>query len=621
MTSQRPQPYTGSMAESPTGAIFSPHTTKTSIETGERNRSNFLAALVDNDGIVWRALEASGIKTSTYQTWRTKHPGFRAKVDNIKRHIHDQENPHNELIPKDFAGYRKRYFSFESPDFHLEIIDALEHGKEGSVTLILIPPEHGKTTLLTDFCCKKLDNDRNFRITIGSEKQTHGKKIIGRIKQRMEPSSGPALWLQECGPFAPQPGERGQTWAEDRMNVHGKGGDEQDYSVIAQGIMSSVVGSRADLLLVDDIQSRKSLAQSQEIFNNLRQDWLSRSGAFGRVVIIGTRVGPGDVYELLMESPLVNKVIEIPAYDGHTEVWDPPTGANPKEDPEQIPHHITSFLWPERYNALNYLVMRVNAGEEAWDRNYMQKGEAAGAQPFTTEVIAKAARAEFSVRNLQRCARYPGELAGLVDPGFGVNATMIMLMTHQWCMPVLWRKDLDLSNNQQIWQILEESIYLGMATGSRCTEVVIEDKAFQKGLLDDPGLLALRKQFGFSVYGHQTGLNKYDPDLGIPQMPRAIDRGEILLPDSPDPETTEARKLLDRELKKWRPYKRGNRLTQDLVITLWFGWMTWRRVRHLLEQGGRAHQGWQATGLPSTMRTTPSGLALPTGAYGLRTSA
>ena len=74
-----------------------------------------------------------------------------------------------------------------------------------------------------------------------------------------------------------------------------------------------------------------------------------------------------------------------------------------------IPDHITTFLWSERYTPLNYLVMRVNAGEEAWARNFMQKGDAAGTQPFDDEVIAKAARAEFSTDHLERCRRYPAK--------------------------------------------------------------------------------------------------------------------------------------------------------------------------------------------------------------------
>jgi hypothetical protein len=144
--------------------------------------------------------------------------------------------------------------------------------------------------------------------------------------------------------------------------------------------------------------------------------------------------------------------------------------------------------------------------------------------------------------------------------------------------------------------------------------MVLEDKAFQKGLLDDEGLIALRERYNFTTHGHQTGTNKYDPDLGIPQMARSFERGEILLPGAPDDPTGEMRRILDEHMLKWRPYKRGNRLTQDLVITLWFAWMTWRRVRHLMADASVEHAGWKTAGLPYT--PTSTGLLLPTGGYG-----
>lgn len=608
------EPATPLLSEiTPTGAQYAAKASRRAMETGERRRTAFLEALIESKGVVWKAVEISGINRKNYDLWRSRYPHFRAKVDSIKASFFDGVHARSQTIGG-FAEHRKRFFGFDSPWFHLEVVQALESSPEGSVTLILLPPEHGKSTLLEDFACYKLDENRDFRITVGSEKQNHGKKMIARVKARMHADTGPLEWIQERGPFGPAPGGRhSQVWAEDRFNVFGRSGDERDYSMIAQGITSSVVGSRSDLMVIDDIQSLKSLNQSEDIFRQLRQDWLSRTGAFGRVVIIGTRVGPGDVYEMLEESTLVNRVIRYPAYRGPAEAWPPPEGANPKEDPEQIPDHIDTFLWPERYSPLNYLVMRVNAGEDGWNRNYMQRGDLAGSQAFSQGLVDAAGRPEFSVVH-RRHHHLAGELVATLDPGFGVNATMVSLMTPQFILPILWRSDHGLTNNQAIWQILEDSMREVQGHGPhRVTELVIEDKAFQKGLLEDEGLHELRSRFGFRVHGHQTGANKYDPDLGIPQMARAFERSEILLPNAPDEATQRARAELDKQLMNWRPYRKGNKLTQDLVICLWFAWMTWRRVRDLLDQGISIDQSWKTTALPYA--PTSTGLLLPTGGY------
>lgn len=598
--------------ETPTGAVYPEKASRRSIEMGEASRTAFLDSLKRNGGRVWKAYEDSGVQESTYRKWRSRYPSFASKCDTIKASFHNIGD-RDKVLAGGFANFRKTYFGFDSPDFHLEVVDALENSPEGSVTLILFPPEHGKTTIVEDFCGYKLAKNPNFRITVGSQNVKHARKVLGRVKDRMTDGGPCEKYVIDFGPFAPDSTRKTQTWAADMFNVWQKTSGERDYSMQALGITSSIQGTRADLMVIDDVQGMTNLNETVTILEKLRQDWLSRAGSFGRTVILGTRVGPGDVYEELENSPLVNRVIKYPAYKGEMKAWTEPKGHNPKEDPREIPHHITTWLWPERYSPLNYLVMRVNAGETPWARNYMQRADLGGANPFKADMLAAAARPEFSLTH-RRHQHLDGELVIGLDPGFGVNATMAALMTERFVLPIAWRVDYELTNNQQIWQCVEDLTLEVNCQRQRVTEVVIEDKAFQKGLLDDEGLIALRDRYGFRSHGHQTGENKYDPDLGIPQMARSFERGEILLPGGPDDATRAARATLDSQMVNWRPYKRGNRLTQDLVITLWFCWMTWRRCRHTLGTYSMDTQGWKTTGLP--YEPTQSGLLLPTGSYG-----
>ncbi len=598
--------------ETPTGAVYPEKTSRRAIEAGEASRTAFLTALQHQGGRVYAACETSGVAKPVYRKWRQRYPSFRSKVDTIKASFHNVD-ARQKVLAGGFAAFRLKYFGFESPDYHLEIVDALENSPEGSVTLILLPPEHGKTTIVEDFCNYKLAKDPNFRITVGSQNVKHSRKVIGRVKERMDDNGPCPAYVIDFGPFKPDASRKTQTWAADMFNVWQKNSGERDYSMQALGITSSIQGTRADLMIIDDVQGTTNINETVAILEKLRQDWLSRAGSFGRTVILGTRVGPGDVYEELENSPLVNRVIKYPAYKGEMKAWTEPKGHNPKEDPREIPHHITTWLWPERYSALNYLVMRVNAGETPWARNYMQRADLGGTNPFKADMLAAAARPEFSL-TYPRHRHLDGELVIGLDPGFGVNAIVAALMTEKFVLPIAWRVDYELTNNQQIWQCVEDVIMEVNCDTQRVTEVVIEDKAFQKGLLDDMGLVDLRDRFGFRSHGHQTGENKYDPDLGIPQMARSFERGEILLPGAGDAHTKTGRIVLDDQMIKWRPYKRGNRLTQDLVIGLWFCWMTWRRCRNTLGSYSMDTQGWKTSGLPYA--ATGAGLILPTGSYG-----
>jgi hypothetical protein len=54
-------------------------------------------------------------------------------------------------------------------------------------------------------------------------------------------------------------------------------------------------------------------------------------------------------------------------------------------------------------------------------------------------------------------------------------------------------------------------------------------------------------------------------------------RGEIELPWADDTQTRHQIGELIRQLKTWRPLKRGTRLRQDQVMALWFIWILWRQ--------------------------------------------
>ena len=162
-----------------------------SKDKGILNRKVFLESL-ENNGKVADALIATGVTRSAYEKWRQRFPDFAAKADAIRLNFHT-EKPDTE-IPA-FEHFRSEYFGHMSPWFHLRAIDAYENTPPGNLTLILWPPEHGKTTLAEDYFCYKLATNPEFRITVGSEGQDMARKILGRIRTRMEPTGPFPLYL------------------------------------------------------------------------------------------------------------------------------------------------------------------------------------------------------------------------------------------------------------------------------------------------------------------------------------------------------------------------------------------------------------------------------------------
>lgn len=534
---------------------------------GERRRKVLLEVLMET-GDLRTAVAATGSSFSAYKKWRGRFPEWAAKVDAIRIGAKNLVDHYS----GGFAEFRKRYLGFDTPWFQMQAINILERSKEGSIILLLWPPEHGKTSLIEDWLCYKYAVDPSYRVTYVSEKVDHGEKVGYQVMSRMEDLSGDHTeYLARFGPFAPQGGEGRklqQSWSPTRFRVFKAGTVHRDPNFKALGITSQVAGTRADLLVADDLQSLRSANLTAKYFGLFRQDFLSRSGAFGRTVIVGTRVADDDIYARLLEEELVDDVLTFPAHSWH-KPWPGPVR---RKDP--VPEDL-EFLWPERYSPEQYKLMRRNVGESGWFRNFMQQPRKAGDRIFDSETVTT------NLDPLRAVWQDPPEdvaqIGLAIDPGLGTNVTMAGGFTPK-CLKILdWRIDHNLTSNQEILGLAEEMCHTYHRPGTcEVIDLVMEDKAFQKGLLNDDALKALRSRFGMVVTGHQTGSNKYDENFGITALPRAFLRGEIELPGSDDKASAGKLQQLVEQFESWRPYKRGNRLVQDLVITTWFLWMRWR---------------------------------------------
>ena len=565
-------------------------------------RRRFVEAFARDPFDLQAACDAVGWTRRTYPENRKRDPRFAAEVDALRggrlgRPKRDERiatlterlhETHDALTatfggvdrPPDidetevrswggFAGFRKLFFGMDTAWFQNEVVKTLETSEPGSITLILLPPEHGKTSLLEDWVCFKLATMPEFRVVYASERQAHARKVIKRIKNRMHPEGPARDYEQRFGPFVPQTGEDAhpQAWNQDYFDVWRRlASDERDYNMVGLGFGSAVAGTRCDLLVLDDVQSLKSINLTDKLIDEFRQDWLSRPGSHGRTVILGTRVGEGDFYEELIDLELVDHLVKFPAVD-----------------------YKGRFLWPEHYSPKDYARMERNAGPAAWARNYQQKPTAASERTFTEDDLKTASD------SMHRFGHKPAHIEGLHtaivghDPGFGVNAFYVGGITPEKLVDLDWRTDTGLTSTAQMGQILRDLCLHWRGQGVRVAHLVMEDKAFQHGLLRDEAILAVQREFGFTISGHQTtGQSKLDDDLGVAAMARSFRVGEIVMPGADDPDTIRARAAMDAELASWRPNKRGAKLRQDLVMARWFAWMRWRAIRHI-EQGDRSN--------------------------------
>lgn len=560
-----------------------------------RRRQQFLAFIMAGHSIS-SACRETGITDSAYRKWRQKAPRWAAQVDAARVHARGESMTYEGTFPSFVA----EMFNMQMSAFQIEAAQAIIDTPPGNILMILFPPEHGKTTTYENWACYKLSANPDWRGTVASENITISRKIVSRVRSRLEAAGPYPELVARFGPFEPQKGvgRSSQTWSQDRFNVYRKNThDERDYSLIALGYGSSIVSTRTDHLHIDDVQSTKTANETDKIEEWFRQDALSRPGEHGITTIMGTRVCEDDFYERIAEDTDLDgilRVIRLPAI------------VRDRETQELRP------LWPERYTMDQLDRQRRKVGQEAWDRNYMQNPGAStrGKGTFSAEIVDRCKRPLMSLRNApsENGVVYVG-----LDPALGsMNCVIACEATADGKLIVRRiREDVNFQRNEQIMAALED-VVVDMNQTAMVTDVVIEAMNFQKGLARDERLEEMERRYGFTAREHLTGVNKYDEDIGVPSMASAFQREEILLPWADDEETRHEIGELRRQLLAWKPKKRGNKLRQDRVMALWFVWILWRSRYKKIDHARPDTSGWHTGGLPFT--TVPSGLIVPIGA-------
>jgi len=563
-------------------------------------------ALLEQGATITVAMQAVGRQDTAFRQWSMNDPIFKEKADKARLAGKGVKADMSELSEISYPDFSEQFLETTLFDHQLNWLDLIE-GKEPrwqppgmtyepgdpKRVLINVPPEHAKsTTITTNYVLHQIVTKPNTRVIIVSKTQGMARKFLGAIKTRL---SHPGYMKLQTA-FGPNGGYKADAtqWSADMIYLGtGRDSGEKDPTVQALGFGSQIYGARADLIILDDVVMNSNAHEWEKQIEWLQKEVITRLGRHGKLLIVGTRVAPIDLYKMIRDggqwtggkSPFT--YCAMPAvleFDEKPENWKtlwPKTNIQENE----IDEAFEDGLYP-KWDGPSLFKRRSEVAPSVWAMVYQQ-------EDVVEDAIFPPACVQGSVNGMRkRGVLKPGApghprstqsaytVIGL-DPAM-TGATGAVVATYNrddGKIYVLDCVNMTDTTPQRIRDLIEEWVIK-----YKPQELRIEINAHQKAYALDDELRQWLAAYGCQLNSHFTGKNKWDVGFGVASMStlfgtvrdgRFQDNNIVQLPSN---EGSEGLKTLVQELITWKPDTKN---PTDCVMALWFAII---RIRELMQQ-------------------------------------
>ena len=478
---------------------------------------------------------------------------------------------------QDFKNFRNRYFKtetgelYETAEFHESwinsIVDAIDNGKQ---QMILSPPRHGKTDLLTHFAVWQICKNPNIRIMWVGGNEDIAKNAVGAVLDHLE--NNELLNEEINGPGVKfQPKIRsGKSWSSGQFTIGTRTiTGIKSPTMVAVGKGGKILSRDCDLIIADDIEDHGTTIQPSAR-EQTRQWWTttlsSRKEEHTAVVVIGSRQHPEDLYNFLLENPEFETIVE----EAHsTECILPET---------YIEEHKDCMLWASKRTYKWLMSQKNNAdttgGRAIYEMVYLNKAFVEGITMFNSEDIDQCRDVNRRIGHIPAGTHL---IAGLDPAATGFQACVLWAANSETGKMYL----VDIENEKGGGVIQAKKSIQKWYEKYGLDHWVIEENGFQKAIRQDKDIKDYCSRFGIYLEGHQTQKNKYDPIYGVGSMQQLFQQKLINLPYG-DTESETKSNIYRRQLiyfssaasraSKAKSYK------SDVVMASWFPLKVIRRL-------------------------------------------
>ena len=544
-----------------------------------------------------QSLRAAGRTRTTYEKWRREDTEFVTAVERIKR-MRETAAPvaGEEMGFSDWSGQFMDAAVFPHMQNVVDLIERREPHwvhpamtfEQGEPDLIMVnmPPEHAKTTSITiNYVTYRIAMDPNIRVILVSKTLAMAQKMLYAIKTRLTHPKYADMLMR----YAPPGGfdKDAEAWNQNMIYVNPDGRDsgEKDPTVQALGIRGHVYGSRADLIVLDDCVDLTNAHEYEKQIDWIQSEVISRIGAQGALLIVGTRLAAKDLYSELRDPmrypdeispwtylamPAVLNFSEKP--DGWETLW--PRSNQPEAGSKgEALEPDADGLFP-KWDGLRLNKKRARVSPRAWSMVYMQR-QVPDDGVFDQDAVKAAINGNRMTglipRGMVNCR--PNGMDGLtilagLDPATAGHTSAVVIgldvASHK-------RYVLDIYNKAGTTPEEMRELIMNWTVKYGIAEWRIEKNGFQGFLVHDRELNDFCAARGTMIRPHWTGMNKHDSGFGVAAMAMLFNgwQEKQQLIELPSTAFSEAAKALVEQLVTWAPDLPKSSKT-DCVMALWF---------------------------------------------------
>ena len=569
-------------------------------------------ALLEQGATITAAMQAVGRQDTAFRQWVMNDESFKEKSEKARLAGKGIKADLAELKDISYEDFSVQFLDTQLFAHQLNWLDLIE-GREprwqpAAMTyepgdpkrvLINVPPEHAKsTTITTNYVLHQIVTKPNTRVIVVSKTQGMARKFLGAIKTRL---SHPAYMKLQTA-FGPNGGYKADAtqWSADMIYLGtGRDSGEKDPTVQALGFGSQIYGARADLIILDDVVMGSNAHEWEKQIEWLQKEVITRLGRHGKLVIVGTRVAPIDLYKMIREgdqwtggkSPFT--YCAMPAvleFDEDPENWKtlwPRTNLQ-ENDIDEIGE---DGLYP-KWDGPSLFKRRSEVAPSVWAMVYQQEDVQSDSIFSPTNVagcvngMRKRGPLKPGTPGHPRAVEGQYTIIGF-DPAVAGRSAFVAVTfnradSHIYVLDCVNMSD---PSPQKERALIEEWV-----ERYRPQELRVEINAHQKAYSMDTDLKDFLAIWGCRLEPHFTGKNKWDTSFGVASMSplfgsskdgRFQDNAMIEIPSN---EGSEGLKSLVQQLITWKPDTKN---PTDCVMALWFAII---RIREMMQVSSRVGQ-------------------------------